>query len=157
MDLNLPCFDYRLSHDADGVTRIFDCLRGRFVALTPEEWVRQHFVNFLITERSYPRGLMANEVSLKLNRTSRLCDTLVYSRSGRPLAVIEYKAPTVAITQKVFDQIARYNSVVGSRYLIVSNGLTHYCCSFDEISRSYRFMRDIPRYDALSEEICQTD
>lgn len=149
MDLNLPTFDYRLSRDADGITRIYDCLRGKFVALTPEEWVRQHFVNYLITERSYPRGLMANEVSLKLNHTARRCDTLVYSRTGRPLAVVEYKAPSIAITQGVFDQIARYNSVIGAPYLMVSNGMTHYCCRFDEKSQSYTFMRDIPLYDLL--------
>ncbi len=149
MDLNLPQFDYRLSHDYDGVTRIFDCLRGKFVALTPEEWVRQHFVNYLITQRGYPRGLMANEVSLKLNRTARRCDTLIYSRTGRPIAIVEYKAPSVAITQTVFDQIARYNSVIGAKCLIVSNGLTHYCCRFNCDSQSYSFLRDIPRYDEL--------
>ncbi len=149
MDLNLPSFDYRLSRGDDGVTRIYDCLRQKFVALTPEEWVRQHFVNYLITTLGYPRGLMANEVSLKLNRTARRCDTIVYSRQGRPLAIVEYKAPTVAITQTVFDQIARYNSVIGASYLIVSNGLAHYCCRFDDNSQSYTFLREIPGYSAL--------
>lgn len=148
--LNLPPFDCRISADnADGITRIFDCLRGRFVALTPEEWVRQHFVNFLITERSFPRGLMANEVSLKLNRTARRCDTLVYSRTGKPLAVVEYKAPSVAITAAVFDQIARYNSIINAPVLMVSNGMTHYCCRFDGDRQSYTFLRDIPHYDEL--------
>ncbi len=149
MDLNLPSFDYRLSRGDDGVTRIYDCLRQKFVALTPEEWVRQHFVNYLITTLGYPRGLMANEVSLKLNRTARRCDTIIYSRQGRPLAIVEYKAPTVAITQTVFDQIARYNSVIGASYLIVSNGLAHYCCRFDDNSQSYTFLREIPGYSAL--------
>lgn len=149
MQLNLPAFDYKLSRDSDGVTRIYDCLRDKFVALTPEEWVRQHFVNFLITERSYPRGLMANEVSLKLNRTSRRCDTLVYSRTGRPLAIVEYKAPAIAVSQVVFDQIARYNSVIGADYLIVSNGLSHYCCRFDRERQSYSFLREIPLYNEL--------
>lgn len=149
MQLNLPAFDYRITRDDDNVTRIFDCLRGKSVALTPEEWVRQHFVNFLITERAYPRGLMANEVSLKLNRTSRRCDTLIYSRDGRPLVIVEYKAPTVAVTQTVFDQIARYNSVIGAPYLIVSNGMSHYCCRFDNDNQGYSFLRDIPRYENL--------
>ncbi len=149
MDLNLPSFDYRRSRGDDGVTRIYDCLRQKFVALTPEEWVRQHFVNYLITTLGYPRGLMANEVSLKLNRTARRCDTIIYSRQGRPLAIVEYKAPTVAITQTVFDQIARYNSVIGASYLIVSNGLAHYCCRFDDNSQSYTFLREIPGYSAL--------
>ncbi len=149
MQLNLPAFDYQIRRDDDGVTRIFDCLRAKFVALTPEEWVRQHFVNFLISERSYPRGLMANEVSLRLNRTARRCDTLIYSRSGRPLAIVEYKAPSVALTQAVFDQIARYNSVIGAEYLIVSNGMNHYCCRFDSSRQSYSFLREIPLCDDL--------
>lgn len=149
MQLDLPEFDYKISHDSDGVTRIFDTLRNKYVALTPEEWVRQHFVNYLITEKAYPRGLMANEVSLKLNATSRRCDTLIYSRHGRPLVVAEYKAPSVAITQAVFDQIARYNSVIGAPYLMVSNGLSHYCCRFDSDSRVYRFLRGIPAYNDL--------
>lgn len=149
MELNLPDFKYKISQDSDGVTRIFDCLRGKFVALTPEEWVRQHFVNYLIIEKGYPRGLMANEVSLKLNATARRCDTLVYSREGRPLVVVEYKAPHIAVTQAVFDQIARYNSVIGASYLIVSNGMSHYCCRFDNTRNAYVFLRDIPPYDGL--------
>lgn len=149
MDLNLPSFDYRLSRGDDGVTRIYDCLRQRFVALTPEEWVRQHFVNYLMSCLGYPRGLMANEVSLKLNRTSRRCDTIIYSREARPLAIVEYKAPTVAINQTVFDQIARYNSVIGAPYLIVSNGISHYCCRFDGQNQAYKFLREIPAYSSL--------
>ena len=147
--MNLPSFEYELSQREDGVTRIYDRLRKTFVALTPEEWVRQHFVNYLISERGYPGGLMANEVSLKLNSTARRCDTLVYSRTGKPVAVIEYKAPSIAVTQAVFDQIARYNSVIGAAYLMVSNGLSHYCCRYDEKSEGYVFLRDIPRYEEL--------
>lgn len=149
MELNLPAFDYRLSRGDDGIDRIYDSLRQKFVALTPEEWVRQHFVNFLVTERSFPRGLMANEVSLRLNSTARRCDTLVYSRTGRPLVVVEYKAPTVRISQSVFDQIARYNSVIGAPYLIVSNGIAHYCCRFDPAGSRYTFLPDIPLYSDL--------
>lgn len=151
MDLNLPEYEYRLEKGNDGVSRIYDRLRKKFVALTPEEWVRQHFVNFLITTLNYPEALMANEVSLKLNKTSRRCDTVVYSHEGRPLAVVEYKAPTVNITQKVFDQIARYNSVIGACCLIVSNGMSHYCCRFDHKRQSYSFLRELPQYDLLEE------
>ncbi len=147
--LNLPVFNCRFEHGDDGIDRIYDRLRHKFVALTPEEWVRQHFVNYLISDLGYPSGLMANEVSLKLNNTSRRCDTLIYSRQGRPLMTVEYKAPEVAITQKVFDQIARYNSVISAPYLIVSNGLAHYCCRFDTRNNVYEFLSDIPRYDAL--------
>lgn len=147
--LNLPAFDCRIERSADGIVRIYDRLRRKFVALTPEEWVRQHFVNFLVSDKGYPAGLMANEVSLKLNRTARRCDTLVYSRTGQPLVVVEYKSPAIAISQTVFDQIARYNSVIDARYLIVSNGMTHYCCRSDDERQGYVFLREIPPYDEL--------
>lgn len=148
MKLNLPDFDCRITRDGE-LTRIYDRLRRRYVALTPEEWVRQHFVNYLIMTLGYPAGLMANEVSLKLNSTARRCDTLIYSRHGQPLAIVEYKAPTVEITQAVFDQIARYNMVLDTRWLMVSNGLCHYCCRFDPAAETYTFVRAIPRYDEL--------
>ena len=146
--LNLPPYAPRLRQGLRH-SEIFDSLRGRFVALTPEEWVRQCFVNHLIVTLGYPRGLMANEVGIKLNDTQRRCDTVVYSRTGmRPLMVVECKAPHVAITQKVFDQIARYNVVVGARWLVVTNGLSHYCCEFTP-EGTYRFLREIPRYEML--------
>ena len=116
------------------------------VALTPEEWVRQHFVHFLIKQKDYPQSLMANEVQLKLNGMSRRCDTVVYDRTLRPRVIIEYKAPTVNITQKVFDQICRYNMILQVDYLIVSNGIAHYCCKIDYATRSYSFMKEIPSY-----------
>lgn len=148
--LKLPPYDARLRPDRDsrrGGMEIYDDIRRRWVALTPEEWVRQHFVRFLISRRGYPAGLIANEVSLNLNGMSRRCDTLVYDRTLRPLVLVEYKAPSVVITQKVFDQIARYNLVIGSPCLIVSNGLTHYCCRYSE--SSYSFLPDVPDYNAI--------
>lgn len=149
--LNLPAFECRFERGEDGVDRIYDRLRRKFVALTPEEWVRQHFVNYLISVLDYPAGLMANEVSLRLNDTARRSDTIVYSRQGQPLMVVEYKAPDVTVTQKVFDQIARYNSVIGSPYLVVSNGVRHYCCRFDrsDDGGTYEFLREIPAYESL--------
>lgn len=149
--LNLPSIDARVRADADslrGGLEIYDALRRKWVALTPEEWVRQHFVNFLIKERGYPAALMVNEAEIKLNGLSRRCDTVVYDRTLRPRVVVEYKAPTVNITQKVFDQIARYNIVVNADVLIVSNGLRHYCCRFD--GDGYVFLRDVPRYEAFT-------
>lgn len=145
--LKLPACELQVRPDADsrrGGMEIYDASRRRWVALTPEEWVRQNFVNFLTAHRGYPQGLTANEVTLKLNGLSRRCDTVVYDRNLRPLLVVEYKAPSVEITQKVFDQAARYNIVMGAPYLIVSNGLTHYCCRFD--GAGYVFLRDIPAY-----------
>lgn len=144
MTLNLPSFDdIKLRQDGCG-RQVYDSLRGKWVALTPEEWVRQHFVNYLLVHKGYPRYLMANEIGLKLNDMSRRCDTVVFTRDRRPLVIVEYKAPSVAITQKVFDQIARYNIVLRASVLIVSNGLKHYCCLFQ--GDSYVFLKDIPDY-----------
>lgn len=148
--LNLPPIDPRLRRDEDSRRdglEIYDSLRLRWVALTPEEWVRQHFVSFLSEHRGFPRALMGNEVALSLNGTARRCDTVVFDRSLHPMCIVEYKAPDVKITQKVFDQIARYNSVLQARYLIVSNGMSHYCCRYD--GNSYTFLPDIPQFTEL--------
>lgn len=148
LELNLPPFEKKITQKYDK-TFILDVIRRQHVALTPEEWVRQHFVHFLIGHKGYPQSLMANEVQLKLNGMSRRCDTVVYDRSLHPRVIIEYKAPTVSITQKVFEQICRYNMVLQVDYLIVSNGLAHYCCRIDYAARSYSFLSDIPEYQAL--------
>ena len=147
--LNLPQYNINVTTAADGSQQIFDRLRSKFVALTPEEWVRQHFVAFLIDHKEYPAGLMANEVALSLNGTSRRSDTVVYNSSAKPLVIIEYKAPSVKISQKTFDQIVRYNMVFQAPYLIVSNGLNHYCCHIDFENHSYKFLPDIPSYNEL--------
>lgn len=136
--------------DPDGVTRVYCPLRRRFVALTPEEWVRQQFVAHLTADLGYPAPLLANEVAITLNATSRRCDTVLYSPQGlRPQMIVEYKAPHIRITQKVFDQIVRYNSVLRVPYLIVSNGLTHYCCHIDYTIPRVTFLPTIPPYSEL--------
>jgi hypothetical protein len=150
LELNLPPFDKKITKKDDKAF-ILDVIRRQYVALTPEEWVRQHFVHFLIGHKSYPQSLMANEVQLKLNGMSRRCDTVIYDRTLRPRVIIEYKAPTVNITQKVFEQICRYNIVLHVDYLIVSNGLTHYCCKIDYNTRSYSFLKEIPIYTEIIE------
>lgn len=126
------------------ILKVFDPLRKKYVALTPEEYVRQHFTAWMTDDLGYPASLMNNEVPIKLNDTSRRCDTVVFRPDGTPAVIVEYKAPTVAITQKVFDQIARYNMVLRSRILIVSNGMRHYCCEMDYETDSYRFLQNIP-------------
>ncbi len=151
--LNLPPYDPQLRPDSDsrrGGMEIYDRLRRRWVALTPEEWVRQHFVEFLVAYRGFIPSFMANEVALTLNGTARRCDTIIYTRTLRPLCIVEYKRPDVAVTQKVFDQIARYNSVIRARYLIVSNGLRHYCCRYTP--GGYAFLPDIPSYAEMAGE-----
>lgn len=133
----------------NGKRCVFDPIRRKYVALTPEEWVRQHFVNFLIKEKGYPASLLSNEVSLSLNGTSKRCDTVLYSRTATPQMIIEYKAPHIEITQKVFSQISRYNMALHVDYLVVSNGRSHYCCKMDYTHHTYTFLTDIPAYGEL--------
>lgn len=146
--LNLPDFQVKIAV-TDGKKMIFDPLRRKYVALTPEEWVRQHFVHFLIQHKGYPSGLLANEVQLTLNGTRKRCDTVLYDRTRTPRMIIEYKAPTVPITRQVFDQITRYNIVLKVDYLIVSNGLEHYCCKVDYERFCCNFLKEIPDYAML--------
>lgn len=149
ISINLPAYDTKTTL-RNGKTLIFDFLRRRYVTLTPEEWVRQHFTHFLITHRHYPAGLLANEVSLNVGGVARRCDSVLYDRNGgRPRVLIEYKAPHVKITQEVFTQIASYNSVLHADYLFVSNGLQHICCRLDYAANSYAFLPEVPDFADL--------
>ena len=147
MELNLPKANLRFTRRLpDGQPMVWDRLRSKFVVLTPEEWVRQHFVNYLISSKGYDPGAMANEVGLTYNGRKRRCDTVVFDRFSRPLMIVEYKAPEVRLNQAVFDQIVRYNMVLRAPYLAVSNGMTHYCCRIDTTSRSVANLTDIPPF-----------
>jgi hypothetical protein len=146
--INLPSFNANIKQQG-GRPYIFDMLRRRYVALTPEEWVRQHFIHFLIAYKGYPAPLLANEVSLTVGTEWRRCDSVLYDKALQPRVVMEYKAPTVTVTQKVFEQISAYNSVLHVPYLMVSNGLTHFCCKIDYDRHESIFLKDIPAYDAL--------
>lgn len=148
LNLNLPPFDIKVKK-IDGRLSVFDKVRRKYVALTPEEWVRQHFINYLVFEKGYPESLIANEIQINLNQQKKRCDTVVYDRDAIPLVIIEYKAPEVGITQNVFDQIVQYNIVLKVRYLIVSNGLNHYCCKVDYENHTFAYLPDIPSYDEL--------
>lgn len=153
--LNLPHFQMHLRRDDSGELKVFDPLRKKYVVLTPEENVRQHFINWLINHRHYPVGLVANEVGIKLNNTSKRCDTIVFQSNGKPLMIVEYKAPHIHITQDVFEQIARYNMALKAEYLVVSNGINHYCCKIDYTNNSYQFIPEIPDYSDLINGVCQ--
>ena len=148
LSLNLPPFEVKMQK-RDGKNWIFDSLRKKFIALTPEEWVRQHFVHFLTDYKGYPKGLLANEVQLNLNNTKKRCDTVLFNKDLSARMIIEYKAPHIEITQAVFDQITRYNMVLKVEYLIVSNGIRHYCCRIDYNTMQYTFLPDIPAYGEL--------
>jgi len=146
-NLNLPAFDYQLKSN-ENKTLIFDIIRKKYVVLTPEEWVRQHFVNFLISIKNYPVSLIAIEKQIHLNKVTKRFDILIFSNSGKPHILIECKAPNVQINQNTFDQIARYNSEINAEFLIVTNGLDHFCCQMDTESKKYIFLNFIPDFQS---------
>ena len=148
LPLNLPSYPAKILK-RNGKNVIFDPLRQKYVALTPEEWVRQHFVHFLTDFKGFPKGLLANEIQLDLNGTKKRCDTVLFNKDLSARMIVEYKAPNIEITQAVFDQITRYNMVLKVEYLIVSNGMRHYCCKIDYNTMQYTFLPDIPAYTEL--------
>ena len=149
--LNLPKTDLKII-TKDGKQQVFDILRRKYVALTPEEWVRQQFVHFLILHKGYPSECIGNEISITLNGTKKRCDSVIYGQNAQPAMIVEYKSPQVEITQSVFEQISRYNIKLRVRWLIVSNGLHHYCCCIDYENGTYRFVEDIPPYSEIRAE-----
>lgn len=144
--LSIPYAELKISKDQEGNLKVMDRLRRKYVSLTPEEFVRQNFIEWLISNRSYPPTLMANEVEIKLNNTKKRCDSIVFNRECKPLMIIEYKAPGVEITQTTFDQIVRYNMELKAKYLVVTNGRQNYCCIIDYKNDSYNFIPLIPDY-----------
>lgn len=146
----LPPYEIKTTQ-RNGHTAIFDFLRRRYVALTPEEWVRQHFTHYLVDHLHYPAALLANEVSLRAGRNFRRCDTVLYRREGgTPRLIVEYKAPTIPITQEVVSQIAGYNSLLRADYLMISNGHTHFCCHMDYERLASSSLPEIPDYKDLA-------
>ena len=146
--INLPPYAINV-RERDGRRQIFDVLRRRYVALTPEEWVRQHFVHWLTGHLGYPLSLMGNEVRLQIGSKLLRVDTVVYDRRMQPEVVIEYKAPAVPLTQKVFDQAADYNQQLKVRCLMLSNGMQHVCMLLDTATMTYRQLPAIPTYEQL--------
>lgn len=146
--LNLPSYEFRTA-DRDGTRHIYDPLRQTYVRLTPEEWVRQHFVQYLTQDLNVPTGLVATEATFRYQGQPWRADIVVHDREGSPLLLVECKAPSVSIGQDAFDQGARYNLVLGARYLVVTNGHEHYACRIDVDDKTYRFLDDLPDYDAL--------
>lgn len=143
--LNLPPVQLR-TREEEGILKVFDPVRSKYVALTPEEFVRQHFVAWLHNTLHYPMSLTANEIGIDFNGMKKRCDTVIFNPDGSPLMIVEYKAPEVAVTQTVFDQIVRYNMTLRARYLVVSNGLNHYCCVMDYKNNTYHFIPSVPDY-----------
>jgi hypothetical protein len=147
-NLNLPSVELKIK-TKENKEYVYDRLRKQYVRLTPEEYVRQHFISFLIEHKRYPEGLLANEVSIELGNIRRRCDTVLYDNFLQPQMIIEYKAPTVAISQNTFDQIGRYNRSMQVRWIIITNGLQHYCCYNNKEKKEYFFLKNIPDYEKL--------
>lgn len=146
--LNLPEYRFSIKKQNNRLL-VLDAQRKRYVTLTPEEWVRQHFIRFLIEEKGYPAALLAIEHSIELNGLRKRCDAVLFDSHAHPLLIIEFKAPTIAITQAVFDQVAVYNLKLNVRFFMISNGMQHYCCHIDQANCRYDFLPDIPSYSAL--------
>ncbi len=149
--LNLPKYNFKISKKGEK-TFIFDEFRKKNIVLTPEEWVRQHFLQFLVQEKKYPKSLIAVEKEVRVNNLRKRFDILVFNKMATNEIVIECKSPTIKITQDVFDQIARYNMQLKAKYLIVTNGLQHYYCKMDFENKKYIFLKDIPSYLATEKE-----
>jgi len=146
--LNLPPYPFKIT-DRNGQLILFDVIRKRDIVLTPEEWVRQHFVQYLIHQKSYPKGLIKLEGGHMLHGKSKRSDIVVYNTTGDKILLVECKAPSVTIDQKTFDQVARYNMVHRVKTLVVTNGLQHYYCTIDFETGSYCFIGDLPEYPSL--------
>ncbi len=144
-ELNLPKYQFKFKEVSEKV-QIFDAFRKKYVILTPEEWVRQNFLQYLVIEKKYPISLIAVEAGLKYNQLLKRADVLVYNKLGNPFLLVECKAPEVKLSQDTFDQIARYNMIFKVTYLVVTNGMDHYCCKMDYSDNSYQFLQEIPLF-----------
>ena len=143
--LNFPNYSFRFKNSENKIA-IFDEIRKKFVVLTPEEWVRQHVINYLMIEKKYPKSHINVEKQLKINGLTKRYDVIIFKPSGEILLVVECKAPQISISQSTFDQIARYNLVLNANYLMVTNGLNHYFCIMDFQNEAYNFLSELPEY-----------
>ncbi len=146
--LNFNTYKFRLKNTENKIS-IFDEMRKKFIICTPEEWVRQHIIQFLIQEKHYPKQLIAVEKEFKLNGLKKRFDILVFDTDAKPLLLVECKAPKVKITQATFDQIARYNLEIKAPLLMLSNGLEHYYSRMDFAAERYDFLRELPNFEVI--------
>jgi type I site-specific restriction endonuclease len=146
--LNLPGVALRIRNKREK-QEVFDSVRKKFVALTQEEWVRQHFIHYLTDHRNVPRSLITVEASLHYHRLKKRSDIVVYGKDGSPCLIVECKAPEVAVTQAVFDQVAMYNMALKVPYLVVTNGMVHFACHIDHDKGKIVFLKEIPEYEEM--------
>lgn len=148
LQLNLPQYSFRIKKQNEKLV-IFDSQRKRYVALTPEEWVRQNFIRFLIEEKGYPAAYLAIEKQLNMNGMKKRCDAILYNEHALPFLIIELKAPNVAISQATFDQVAVYNAKLKVDFFIISNGIEHFCCKVNLETARYEFFPEIPDFNQI--------
>jgi hypothetical protein len=151
MKLNLPPFEHKIRQSA-GKATILDIIRKKYVALTPEEWVRQHLVHYMINYLHYPRTLISVESGLTYNHLAKRTDVVVFDQHGQPLMVVECKSFKVKLDDRVFEQSSIYNSQLKAPYLLISNGLDHYCCKLDHQAASYVFLEQLPYYQEMQKK-----
>ena len=147
LKLNFPPYQFRFKN-SENKYAIFDEIRKKFIILTPEEWVRQHVVQFLLEEKKYPKSLINVEKVLKINGLRKRYDVVVFNSDGSIFILIECKAPEIKIAQATFDQIARYNMTMNAQFLMVTNGLNHYFCQMDYENEKYTFLENLPNYNS---------
>jgi len=148
LNLNFPTYDFKLRIEKKS-KQIFDPIRRKWVSNTPEEWIRQHMIQYLITEKQFPQSLIAVEMPITVNQTAKRCDIVLFNPDAKPIVIVECKAPTVALTQKTFDQAAVYNLTLLVDYLLITNGINHYFCKVDFENKKYSFYEEIPLYETL--------
>lgn len=146
--LRLPEYNFRIINQ-NNKPFIFDQQRKKYVSLTPEEWVRQNFIQYLIQEKKYPASLISIEKQLIINGLKKRYDAVVFNRNANPIVIIEFKAPNIEIKQQTFDQAAVYNSKLKVGYFIISNGISHFCCRIDFENQKYHFLEEIPEFEHL--------
>ena len=149
--LSFPQYEFKLQPaSVPGQSlKIFDIIRKKYVSLSPEEWVRQHLLHFLVNERKFPQSLLSVEKKVLVNKLYRRTDIVAYSTALKPIMIAECKAPSVVLSQDAFDQTARYNMTLGVSYFIVTNGFEVHCCTIDHNSRTYVFLKEIPFYSDM--------
>jgi hypothetical protein len=148
--LNLPAFNIKTRSITDK-TEVFDQVRKDYVLLTPEEWVRQHFINYLITDRLVPPGLIAVEKQIRVNRLSKRCDIVIYLHDGKPALVVECKAPHIKINRETYDQAVRYNLTLNIRYMVLTNGMNHFCFKLNYQTQESTLLNHIPAFQEMTE------
>ena len=144
--LNLPEFEYKL-RKADGKVWIFDVIRKKYLLLTPEEWVRQHFLHYLVNHYEYPKALIRIEGGLKFNTLSKRSDIVVFDREGKPWMLVECKSPDLKMSDAILRQASAYNVTLKAKYLTVTNGLVHYCCRIDHENQKIELLSDLPGFE----------